>query len=153
MRLHRAFGAVWRASDLVSRLLESAVGTANVERAIAAILPRLTDRETAETVLDAALRPASRSESLRELSGLDLAAIVRGIEVPIVLTNGIRDWPTRAGEAMVLRANRRAKLVLAHRTGHGMGLLAPGVMLRAIQRVFAETARATGARALPRLES
>lgn len=146
------WGTLARASDLLPKLLENVLGPSRVERAIAKVVPRFTDREAADAILEAGMRLAARSESLRALAGLDLAAIVREIRIPLVFSNGSRDWPTRAGEAMLLRANHRARLVLADGTGHGMGLLAPAVMLKAVRSVFADAAASTRSAPLPSVE-
>jgi pimeloyl-ACP methyl ester carboxylesterase len=125
-------GAIARASDVPVRLLESAAGDARLERWAAALVPRFTDAETAARIVRSGLRVRSRSESLSELAGLDLVALVRTLAVPIVFVNGALDWPTRAGERMLLRAARRAELVLGPRAGHGVGLLDPATFARAL---------------------
>ena len=124
-------GALARASDLPPRLIERVLGSACVERAAAWMLPRITDAETAREIVACGLRARARSESLRELAGMDVADLARRIAVPIGFVNGAFDWPTRAGERALLLANADATLALA-RTGHGVGFFAPRVFAMAI---------------------
>jgi pimeloyl-ACP methyl ester carboxylesterase len=125
-------GALARASDVPVRFLETFAGDARIERFVAASVPRFTDADTAAEIVRAGLRVRSRSESLAELAGLDLVAHVRTLRVPIVFVNGARDWPTRAGERMLLRAARDSVLVLGPHAGHGVGLLDPATFARAL---------------------
>ncbi len=130
-------GALARASDAPVRLLETIVGDARLEQWLAASVARFTDAESAAEIVRLGLRVRSRSESLAELAGLDLVAHVRTLTVPIVFVNGARDWPTRAGERMLLRAAPRAALVLGPKAGHGVGLLDPSTFARAIETATA----------------
>ncbi len=138
--MHGVAGALARASDLPVTMLERLLGAGALEALATRALPRLTDPETSRAIADAGLRVASRSESLRELAGLDLFALVRRIEVPIVFVNGAWDWPTRAGEAALVRTARDASVVVVPRTGHGVGLLAPAAFAAAIVELATRTA-------------
>ncbi len=133
--MNGAAGELARASDLPVRALARLAGESRIERWLAAFVPRLTDRETAKAIVQSGLRLRSRSESLAELRGVDLVAEVRRIRVPIVFVNGARDWPTRAGEGALLRSAPHASVILAPRTGHGVGLLDPATFARAIASV------------------
>ncbi|GAC1493128.1 MAG: alpha/beta hydrolase [Vulcanimicrobiaceae bacterium] len=124
-------GALARASDVPPRLIERLVGSARTLDVAAAILPRVTDAQTARAVLAGGLRTAAREESLRELRGVDVVALARAIDVPLAIVNGSFDWPTRAQERDVLRANPHATLTLG-RIGHGVGFLLPAAFARAI---------------------
>jgi len=133
--MHGAWGALARASGAPPDVLERVLGARRSERLVAALVPRFTDAATAAAVVAGGLRTAARGESLRELAGLDLVELVRAIDAPIVFVNGARDWPTRAGEASLLRAARGASLELEPGAGHGVGLLAPAVFARGIARL------------------
>ena len=133
-------GTLARASDLPPRAIEAIVGSARVEAWASALLPRVTDAPTARAIVDGGLRARARSESLRELAGIDVVALVRAIDTPIAIVNGIFDWPTRAQEGEMLRAARDATLVLG-RSGHGVGFLAPQTFADAIADVVARASR------------
>ena len=133
-------GVLARASDLPPRAIEAIVGSARVESLAAAVLPRVTDASTARAIVEGGLRARARSESLRELAGIDVVALAGAIDVPIAIVNGIFDWPTRAQEGAMVRAARDAALVLG-RCGHGVGFLAPQVFADAIAHVVARASR------------
>jgi pimeloyl-ACP methyl ester carboxylesterase len=99
----------------------------------------VADPDVAREIVDAGLRLESRSESLRELAGLDLVALVREIRAPIAFVNGRYDWPTRAGERPLLRAASDASLAISPRCGHGVGLLDAPLFARTIEALSART--------------
>ena len=134
-------GALARASDGPPVFLERLVGSARLERVAATILPHLTDDATARAIVEIGLRVRARSESLDALRGMDVVALTRAIAVPIGFVNGMFDWPTRAGEGELLRANAGATVSLA-RTGHGVGFFAA----RAFANVIADVVRRARAR-------
>lgn len=127
-------GWLARASDVLPRALENLVGPERIEALASALVGRVTDPETAAAVVAGGLRGRARSESLRELAGMDLEPLVRAIAVPIVFVNGRFDWPTRAGEAGLVRAARNASLVLGA-SGHGVGIFDAPAFARAIEAV------------------
>jgi pimeloyl-ACP methyl ester carboxylesterase len=129
-------GALARASDLPPRALAALVGEERLERAAAALLYRLTSGPTAAAIGAAGLRLRSRSESLSELAGIDVAALARAIRVPLTVINGAWDWPTRAGEAALARAARRGTVRIVPGAGHGVGFFAPEAFARAIEALF-----------------
>jgi pimeloyl-ACP methyl ester carboxylesterase len=128
-------GVLARASDLPARLLERVLGETRLEALGIAILRRFVGAECAQIIAAAGLRLRSRSESLDELRGVDLARLVAQIRVPIAFVNGANDWPTRAGEGALLAAAHSAERVIAPGVGHGVGLLAPGTFAVAIGSV------------------
>ncbi|MBD5655925.1 MAG: hypothetical protein IAI50_12205, partial [Candidatus Eremiobacteraeota bacterium] len=130
-----AAGALARASDLPVAALTKLVGPARMLAFAETLVPRVTDAPTARAIVAAGLRLEARGESLRELAGFDLVAIVREIRVPIAFVNGRYDWPTRAGEGGLLRAARDASLVIAPRCGHGVGILDPQTFARALDLI------------------
>ena len=133
-------GVLARASDLPPRAIEAIVGSARVEALAAALLPRFTDATTARAIVGGGLRARARSESLRELAGIDVVALARAIDVPIAIVNGVFDWPTRAQEGAMVRASHDATLALG-RSGHGVGFLAPQTFSDAIASVVARASR------------
>ncbi len=133
-------GALARASDLPPRALEAIVGSTRIEALAAAVLPRFTDAATARAIVAGGLRARARSESLRELEGIDVVALARAIEVPLAIVNGVFDWPTRAQEGAMVRAASDATLVIG-RSGHGVGILAPKTFADAIVDVVKRTLR------------
>ncbi len=127
-------GMLARASDAPTRIAEACVGGERMEAAFAAVLPRVTDSATARAIVAAGLRARSRSESLDELRGIDVVALARQIDVPLAIMNGRFDYPTRALERAMRRANPGATLTLG-RSGHAVGFFAPTAFLEAIVAV------------------
>ena len=140
-----AYGTLARASDVPVALLTRVVGRERMLRASESLVPLVAGRDVARDIVAAGLRLESRSESLRELAGLDLVALVREIRVPIAVVNGRYDWPTRAGERALLRASSDASLSISPRCGHGVGLLDAPFFARAIETLSARTRAERGA--------
>ena len=125
-------GLLARLSDLPPELIVRGIGVARAERVAASLVSRVADAETARAIVAAGLRLESRGESLRQLAGIDLVELVRGIRVPIAFVNGRYDWPTRAGEGALVRAAPAATLVTSPRCGHGVGFFDPVTFAAAI---------------------
>jgi pimeloyl-ACP methyl ester carboxylesterase len=134
-----AYGALARASDVPVALLTRAIGRDRMLRASESLVPLVADPDVAREIVGTGLRLESRSESLRELAGLDLVALVREIRVPIAFVNGRYDWPTRAGERALLHATSDASLAISPRCGHGVGLLDAPLFARTIEALSART--------------
>jgi pimeloyl-ACP methyl ester carboxylesterase len=134
-----AHGTLARVSDVPVALLARAFGHERMLRASESLVRRVAAPQVAREIVTAGLRLESRSESLRELRGLDLVALVREIRVPIAFVNGRYDWPTRAGERTLLRAARDASLAISPRCGHGVGLLDAPFFARTIEVLSART--------------
>jgi pimeloyl-ACP methyl ester carboxylesterase len=132
-------GALARASDVPVALLTRVVGRDRMLRASESLVPLVASPDVAREIVAAGLRLESRSESLRELAGLDLVALVREIRVPVAFVNGRYDWPTRAGERALLRAASDASLAISSRCGHGVGLLDAPFFARTIDDLSART--------------
>lgn len=132
--MNGAGGWLARASDLPPRALEAMLGTARIEALAGALVARVTDAETARAIVAAGMRSRARSESLRELAGMDLVPLVRAIPVPIVFVNGRFDWPTRAGERALLAVARAGSLELGA-CGHGVGIFDAPAFARALRRM------------------
>jgi pimeloyl-ACP methyl ester carboxylesterase len=132
-------GALARASDAPVALLTRAIGPDRMQRASESLVPLVTGPDVAGEIVAAGLRLESRSQSLRELAGLDLVALVRQIRVPIAFANGRYDWPTRAGEGALLCAASDASLSISPRCGHGVGLLDAPFFARTIEALSART--------------
>ncbi len=132
-------GSLARASDAPVAFLTRLVGRDRMLRASESLVPLVASPDVAREIVRAGLRLESRSESLRELAGLDLVALVRTIRVPVAFVNGRYDWPTRAGERALLRAASDASLAISPRCGHGVGLLDAPFFARAIESLSART--------------
>jgi pimeloyl-ACP methyl ester carboxylesterase len=134
-----AYGALARMSDVPVALLARALGRERMLRASESLVRVVAEPDVALEIVGAGLRVESRSESLRELAGLDLVSVVRKIRVPVAFVNGRYDWPTRAGERTLLRAARDASLAVSPRCGHGVGLLDARFFARTIESLSART--------------
>ena len=134
-----ARGALARASDVPVALLTRAIGRDRMLRASESLVSLVAGPDVAREIVRAGLRLESRSESLRELAGLDLIALVREIRVPIAFANGRYDWPTRAGERALLHAASDASLSISPRCGHGVGLLDAPFFAKTIEALSART--------------
>lgn len=134
--MHGFGGWLARASDVLPQALEHALGSKRIDALASALTRRVTDAATARAIVAGGLRSRARSESLRELAGMDLEPLVRAISAPIVFVNGRFDWPTRAGERDLLRAARDASLVIGS-SGHGVGIFDAPAFARAIETVAA----------------
>lgn len=139
-------GALARLSDVPPELLARALGPRRTRRLFEALVARVCAPDDARAIVRAGVRVASRGESLRELAGLDLVAVVRALAMPVVFVNGRFDWPTRAGEGALLRAARDGRLVVSPRSGHGVGIFDPPAFARAIACATAPSATARAAR-------
>lgn len=140
--MHGFGGWLARASDLPPRALERLLGTARIEGFANALVPHVTDAITACAIVAGGLRARARSESLRELAGMDLVPLVRAITVPVVFINGRFDWPTRAGERALRAAARDGSLVLGS-SGHGVGIFDAAAFARAIESAASRAFNAT----------
>ncbi len=129
-------GVIARASDVPPTMFERALGSERVDRLFTALMRRLLSKADADEVVAAGLRPQARSESLEELRGFDVGAIIRAIQAPLTLVNGRFDWPTRAGERAFVRAARDGALLIAPRCGHGVGVFDPATFARAIEATY-----------------
>jgi pimeloyl-ACP methyl ester carboxylesterase len=134
-----ARGVLARASDVPVVLIARAIGRDRILRASESLVPLVADPDVAHEIVRAGLRLESRAESLRELAGLDLVALVREIRMPIAFANGRYDWPTRAGERELVRAASDASLAISPRCGHGVGLLDAPFFARTIEALSART--------------
>lgn len=128
-------GALARASDVPVRALEALVGEARVARVFARAFASIVyDRAFAERVAARGLAIHSRTESLRELLGRDVLALVPNIAAPITFVNGAYDMPIVFGTRTYARAARRGRVAIIPCAGHAVSVLRPAEFAAEIMR-------------------
>lgn len=118
-------GWLFRACASVIGAATAGLSEERLETWTEAALRRSYSRAPHDAILAHGLSVHQRSESLRELAGRDFVAPLSGLDAPVLLVNGSRDLPNRAGERAFLRQLEEAESRLFRGVGHGVAMACP----------------------------
>lgn len=137
MNFHGPVG-VW--TRLVGNLMPRLFSPAYLRRMGEQSIVKKWPADTVSALLQGGIYPAGAFQSFRELPDYDFKAIIKRLEVPILILNGEKDQPNRKQENEFLQAAPHAKLEIIDGAGHACAIEKPEAFNQALlnfaQQVF-----------------